>query len=335
MPTTTPQTDIIDVTRQTDNAADNTQFAHDVRTGLSKKQKNLSSRYFYDKTGSQLFQQIMNLPEYYLTRCEYEILTQNKAAIIQQFAQKEFFHLVDLGAGDALKSKILIKELVQQECLFEYVPVDISGDAMQELVESFRTEMPVAPVQAVVGEYFDALAWLHENKTRRKVIMFLGSNIGNFTWAESISFLQKVRQYLQPGDKLFLGVDLRKDPQTILRAYDDAAGTTAKFNLNLLHRINWELGGNFQVEQFKHYAVYNPLAGAMQSFLISQKEQDVAIRATGETFHFDAWEAIHTENSHKYTISGIEEMTTLSNFKVETVFQDKKSYFADILLAAD
>jgi len=335
MSTTLHQATIINLIQQNSTIDSNTLFAEDVKTGLSKKQKTLSSRYFYDGQGSRLFQQIMELPEYYLTRCEYEIFTENKAVISQQFAQKEFFHLIDLGAGDALKSKILIKELAQQKSAFEYIPVDISGDAMQTLVASFRTEMPAIQVQAVVGEYFEALAWLHENKPGRKVIMFLGSNIGNFTLTESISFLQRVRYYLQPGDSLFLGVDLRKDPPTILQAYDDAAGTTAEFNLNLLHRINRELGGNFQVEQFKHYAIYNPLNGAMQSFLISQKDQDVTIGTTGELFHFSAWEAIHTENSHKYSLDGVAHMADQSNFKVETVYLDEKSYFADILLKAN
>ena len=335
MHTTTPQADLIDLTQQNDGLDSRTLFARDVLAGLSKKQKNLSSRYFYDGVGSELFQQIMNLPEYYLTRCEYEIFTQHKEAICRELAQQEFFHLIDLGAGDALKSKILLKELAQEGVPFEYVPVDISGDAMQALQESFRIEMPPISVQPIVGEYFDALAWLQENKPGRKVIMFLGSNIGNFTLTESISFLQQVRSNLQVGDCLFMGVDLRKDPQTILQAYNDATGVTAEFNLNLLRRINRELGGNFQVEQFKHYALYNPLGGVMQSFLISQVKQEVYISATDKTFGFEAWEAIHTENSHKYTLKEITLMAKQCSFRVETAFHDQNKYFADILLIAE
>jgi len=335
MSLTTPSPVIIDLTQQNDGTDNRTLFAQDVRRGLSKKQKTLSSRYFYDGQGSQLFQQIMNLPEYYLTRCEHEIFSTHQAAVCRALAQKEFFHLIDLGAGDALKTKILLKELARQEISFAYVPVDISGDAMQALAENFRTEMPTIALQAVVGEYFVSLAWLHENKPGHKVIMFLGSNIGNFSLSDSIAFLQGVRRYLQPGDQLFLGADLRKDPQTILSAYDDVAGVTAEFNLNLLRRINVELGGNFAVDQFKHYALYNPLNGVMQSFLISQVKQEVYIQEIGETFYFEAWEAIHTENSHKYTVSGIEEMATQSNFRLETVFYDQHQYFADLLLIAD
>ena len=335
MPTRTPQDDIINLTLQNEETDNLTLFAQDVLTGLSKKQKTLSSRYFYDGVGSQLFQQIMNLPEYYLTNCEYDILNRNKAEISRLFAQSDYFHLVDLGAGNALKTKIIIKELAQQEFSFDYVPVDISGDAMQALTNNFSAEIPDINVQAVVGEYFEALEWLHRNKPERKVILFLGSNIGNFTLAESIFFLQKVRSYMQPGDSLFLGADMRKDPDIILEAYNDATGITAAFNLNLLQRINRELEGNFQVEQFKHYALYNPWAGVMQSFLISEQKQEVYIGATGNTFQFDAWEAIHTESSHKYTLSGIEQMASKSNLRVKTVFWDQKNYFADLLLIAE
>ena len=310
-------------------------FARDVSFGLNKKQKTLSSRYFYDGQGSQLFRQIMNLPEYYLTRCEHEIFTEQKEAISRAFAQSGYFHLIDLGAGDALKTKILIKELVQQEVDFDYVPVDISGDAMQALEADFRIEIPEVKVQPVVGDYFSALEWLHQHKPERKIILFLGSNIGNFTKDESVSFLQRIRQQLEPGDLLFLGVDLKKDPGIILPAYADKAGITAEFNLNLLRRINRELGGNFQVDQFMHHALYNPLEGVMQSFLISRIKQEVYLESTGESFQFEAWEALHTENSHKYSVSSIAEMAQKSNFQIDTVFHDQKDYFADILLKAD
>ena len=335
MSSTTLPTNLINLNGQKNGLDSQTSFAQDVSLGLSKKSKTLSSRYFYDGQGSQLFRQIMSLPEYYLTRCEHEILTNQKEAISQAFAQKGFFHLIDLGAGDALKTKIVIKELIRQEVTFEYVPVDISGDAMRELEAGFHIDIPQAKVQPVVSDYFSALEWLHQHKPERKVILFLGSNIGNFTKSESIAFLQRIRHYLEPGDLLFLGVDLKKDPSIIWRAYADATGVTAEFNLNLLRRINRELGGNFQVDQFQHHAIYNPLEGVMQSFLISRMEQEVYLAATEETFHFEAWEAIHTENSHKYSQKSISEMAAKSNFRIDTVFQDQKNYFADILLIAD
>ena len=327
----TTLTPLIDLSRKQDGSNDIAAFANDVAYGLGLKQKDLPSRYFYDGRGSQLFQEIMQLPEYYLTRAEHEVFTTNRQAMANQFAGEGFFHLIDLGAGDAAKTKILLRQLSQQNSDFDYVPVDISGDAMQQLTESLRDELPNVTVQAVVGEYFKALQWLQEHKSERKVVLFLGSNIGNFEKHQSIEFLQTVRSYLSPGDRLLMGIDLRKNPDVILRAYDDAAGVTAAFNLNLLHRINRELGGNFVVEQFKHYAIYNPLEGVMRSFLISLQDQDVYIREIGKTYHFKAWEAIHTENSHKYALDEIEELGRQCGFSIEQVYQDGEKRFADVL----
>ncbi|WP_025605593.1 L-histidine N(alpha)-methyltransferase [Pontibacter actiniarum] len=322
---------MIELSRKQDGSQDTAAFARDVADGLSQQQKTLPSRYFYDGAGSRLFQQIMDLPEYYLTRSEFEVLTNNRQTMAEHFAREGFFHLIDLGAGDALKTKILLRELARQQSVFDYVPVDISGDAMLELSSSLQEELPEVKVEAVVGEYFQALEWLQEHKAERKVVLFLGSNIGNFEYQESLEFLGSVRSYLQAGDRLLMGVDLRKNPDVILNAYDDAAGVTAAFNLNLLHRINRELGGDFKVEQFCHHAIYNPLEGVMRSFLVSKVEQQVQIRETGKTFSFEAWEAIHTENSHKYTLRQVEELGSACGFKVETVFYDSQRGFADVL----
>jgi len=310
-------------------------FATDVNYGLSQDQKSLPSRYFYDGKGSRLFQKIMDLPEYYLTRSEYEVLTENKETIIEEFAGEGFFHLIDLGAGDALKTKILLQQLADRHSAFNYIPVDISVDAMQQLSNSLHTGMPEISVQAIVGEYFQALEWLQANKTGRKVVLFLGSNIGNFKADESRDFLCSVRAYLQPGDKLLMGIDLHKDPDIILRAYDDAAGVTAAFNLNLLRRINRELGGNFDLEQFRHYPLYNPQDGVMRSYLVSKKEQEVYIRDLRKSFHFAAWEAIHTENSHKYTLPQVKELGMACGFTLQSVFQDNNHRFADVLFSVE
>jgi len=322
---------MIDLSRSENGHTYTEAFLSDVVAGLSQEQKKLSSRYFYDATGSRLFQQIMNLPEYYLTRCEHELLNRHRQTMSAQFAAPGFFHLVDLGAGDALKTKILLRELHQQRRDFEYVPIDISGDAMQQLTNSLQHELPAVEVQAVVGEYLQALEWLKENKPARKVVLFLGSNIGNFEPQEGIAFLKNIRSSLRKGDMLLLGVDLRKDPDTILSAYDDAAGVTAAFNLNLLHRINRELGGNFEVEQFRHYALYNPQVGVMQSFLISLQEQQVYLEAAGKQFHFEAYEAIHTESSHKYTLQQVNEIGHACGFQTQHVYLDQQGYFADVL----
>ncbi|MER2998917.1 L-histidine N(alpha)-methyltransferase [Pontibacter populi] len=308
-------------------------FAADVKKGLSQHDKQLSSRYFYDGEGSRLFQKIMHVPEYYLTSSEHDVFTTHRQTIARQMASQGDFHLIDLGAGDATKTRIILEELLEQNAAFDYVPVDISGDAMAELCENLQQALPELHSHAVVGDYFDALDWLDEHKPGRRVLLFLGSNIGNFNPEERQSFLQKVRSHMRSGDMLLVGMDLCKEPETILRAYDDAAGVTAAFNLNLLHRINRELGGNFIVEQFKHFALYNPQKGVMKSFIISQQDQEVTVQATGQTFQFKAWEAIHTENSYKFTLALAETIGQENGFEVKQVFQDKNQYFADVLYA--
>lgn len=325
---------IVRLSTKTDPEADRAAFARDVDAGLSQRKKKLSSRYFYDAEGSRIFQQIMQLPEYYLTRAEYRVLEAHKQTMAENFAGPGDFHLIDLGAGDALKTKLLLQELLAQGAPFDYVPVDISGSAMEELAESLQDQMPELQVHAVVGEYSQALAWLRQNKKARKVVLFLGSNIGNFEEAAGIDFLKQIRNSLNPGDQLLLGIDLRKDPATILKAYDDAQGVTAAFNLNLLHRINRELGGNIDVGQFRHHATYDPQAGVMKSFLVSEKAQELYLQATGRTYQFEAWEAIHTENSHKYTLNQVQEMGYNCGFEIRSVFEDTQRYFADVLFEA-
>ncbi|NDK56390.1 L-histidine N(alpha)-methyltransferase [Pontibacter fetidus] len=330
----TPTTSTIQLTDLSTPESKNSitaRFANDVKKGLTQQQKQLSSRYFYDGEGSRLFQKIMQLPEYYLTRSEHEVFTTHQQTIAEQLAAKGNFHLIDLGAGDATKTKIILKQLLQQQADFDYVPVDISGDAMTELCEHLQAELPALQAHAVVGDYFDALEWLDTNKPGRKVLLFLGSNIGNFNPDERSAFLQKVRSHMQPGDMLLIGMDQCKAPETILKAYDDAAGVTADFNLNLLHRINRELGGNFETDQFRHFALYDPQIGVMKSFLISQQDQNVTIKATEQTFHFHAWEAIHTESSYKFTLQQAETIGNEAGFNIQHIFQDKNCYFADVL----
>lgn len=325
---------MIDLSLKTDGSQDTAAFAHDVHAGLSHFPKSLPSRYFYDEAGSRLFQQIMDLSEYYLTRAEYNLMQSQKTAMASAFSAGDFFHLVDLGAGDALKTRLLLHELQKQTSAFDYVPIDISGSAMQELTETLQSELPELSVQAVVGEYIMALQWLQAHKKERKVVLFLGSNIGNFEQEDSLVFLKQIRACLNPGDFLLLGVDLRKDPDIILKAYRDDAGVTSAFNLNLLHRINRELGGNFNVDRFQHFALYDPQAGAMKSFLVSQQDQEVYLEATGHRYTFAAWEAIHTENSHKYTVELVQNMAGRCGFEKEQVYLGEQGLFADVLLKA-
>lgn len=279
-----------------------------------------------------MFQQIMELPEYYLTKLEHQILSRQRKEILYAIDTQNPFQLVDLGAGDAYKTKLLLSELVASKADFSYVPLDISEDQLNLLLEDMHHRWPHLEVQALAAEYFQGLEWLNQNRRQRKVVLFLGSNIGNFDLPEAQNFLCALRQTLNPEDSFLLGLDLKKDPEKIRRAYDDAAGVTSAFNLNLLHRINKELQGDFDLDQFQHFAEYDPLEGTMRSFLVSRQAQEVHIGALKQTFRFEAWEAIHTENSYKFTLRQVEEMAGSCGFTIQEVFTDKTFGFADVLL---
>jgi len=308
------------------------QFAADVIKGLTSHPKKLSSKYFYDGTGSKLFRQIMELPEYYLTRTETEIFrTQCREIIYSLLEHNTAFNLIDLGAGDAAKTRLLLRELLQQKIAFTYVPVDISADALEHLQTELQTELPHLQVRPLASEYFAALDWLSQKETTPKVVFFLGSNIGNFETKAINHFARKLRQYLQPQDKVLIGFDLQKDPHVIRQAYDDAAGITAAFNFNLLQRINQEFAANFNPEYFQHFAEYNPITGNMKSYLLSTKAQKIYLSALNQEISFSAWEAIHTETSHKFTLPGIEQLGQSVGLKINQIFTDSKYYFADVL----
>ena len=215
---------------------------------------------------------------------------------------------------------------------FEYVPVDISGDALTQLERTLKQELPDLKVDGFTGDYFQALNWMQKNKPARKVVLFLCSNIGNFEDGGDLNFLKEIRKYLNPEDLVFMGFDLQKDPRVIRQAYDDAAGVTAAFNLNLLKRLNRELGADFNLEQFEHFTDYDPLTGTVKSYLVSRKKQTVTFSALNYSVSFEAWEAIHTENSHKYSSSQIASLAKSAGFEIHQIFTDEKHYFADVLL---
>ncbi|QHL86208.1 L-histidine N(alpha)-methyltransferase [Nibribacter ruber] len=306
-------------------------LGQDVFQGLGKTPKKLSSRFFYDAKGSQLFQQIMKLPEYYLTKLEFSILKEQRKEILYAFGTQEPFQLVDLGAGDAYKTKLLLQELVAQKTDFTFVPVDISPEQLKELLEDLSLRFPSLPVTALAAEYFTGLQWLQKHSAR-KLILFLGSNLGNFNPDDAQEFLCQLRKLLQPQDRFLLGIDLRKDPEKIRQAYDDAAGVTAAFNLNLLHRINKELQANFEVDQFQHFAEYDPVGGTMRSYLVSKQAQEVYVGALDQTFSFEPWETIHTENSYKYSLRQIKEMALTCGLAIDDIFTDHSHCFANVLL---
>jgi L-histidine Nalpha-methyltransferase len=306
-------------------------FAKDVLAGLSSHPRHLSSKYFYNDRGGELFQEIMRLPEYYPTRCEYEILNNNKAEFLRIFPHDNFFQLIDLGAGDGLKTTVLLEYFIEQHADFEFTPIDISQNAVDKLIEKIHHSLPELKISGIAVDYPEALNRLKERKNLKKVILFLGSNIGNFQRKEAVTFLHKLQKSLNKGDLLLIGFDLKKDPRIILHAYDDNKGITAAFNYNLLIRMNDELDADFILPQYSHAPSYCPLTGELRSFIISKCRQSVKIGKLHKTFHFDEWEAILTEYSNKYDLAGIESMAKDAGFEVIGNYFDKRRFFADSL----
>jgi len=306
------------------------EFALDVLLGLSKSPKALSCKYFYDAEGNGLFQKIMELPEYYLTECEFEIFRDQRARIAELIGSSRF-NLVELGAGDGQKTRVLIEHFLGVGLVFRYVPIDICEEAIEELLQALGHYSPALQIEGLVSEYFVGLKWLSNQVHDRNVVLFLGSNIGNFSHSEARVFLYSLWNALNDGDYVLIGFDLKKDIRQLTMAYDDSQGITAEFNLNLLRRINRELGGDFDLDQFKYYSAYNVYSGAVDSFLISQKQQTVYIDMLNQSFFFDAWEPIHTESSHKYLTSDIIDLARETGYEITEQYYDSRRYFVDSL----
>jgi dimethylhistidine N-methyltransferase len=304
------------------------QFLPDVIKGLSSDEKYLNSKYFYNTKGDKLFQKIMACPEYYLTKCEMEIFTKQTkelaATITERFTD---FDVVELGAGDASKSIYLLAELINRKVNFKYYPVDISKNVIHFLHENLPTQLPSLQIHGLNGEYFKMLQKAKNVSNKMKVVLFLGSNIGNVPLEEAQQFCSSLRSYLSAGDFVLIGFDLKKDPQVILDAYDDKSGYTRDFNLNLLQRINDELGADFVLENFKHYPTYDPATGACKSFLVSMKEQEVRIEE--QVFSFKEGEKIYMEISQKYSAEQTDTLAINSGFKLIQQFYDSKKWFLD------
>ena len=317
---------------KTSTSPELTQFAEDVLRGLTSTPKRLSSKYFYDDEGSRLFQEIMKLPEYYPTRAEYKLFTEQTDEICNAFTGgSEKIDLIELGAGDGTKTAVLIEHLLNESVGFTYSPIDISKEACDSLANKFHAKFPELNISPHHGDYFKILDSLKNGSGRRKVILFLGSNIGNFNRDEAVDFFRQLRDVMNDNDRIFIGFDMQKDPRVIVRAYDDAAGVTAAFNLNLLRRINRELGADFVVENFSHYAQYRPVECAARSFLISREKQTVHIAALNRNFEFEQWEPIFMEISQKYTAAMIEELAAASGFEIAVTFLDTENFYCDSL----
>ncbi len=306
-------------------------FFNDVWEGLNATPKRLSSKYFYDEAGDKLFQEIMQTPEYYLTNCELEIFSEKTDEISElMLSHSTSFDLVELGAGDAMKSTFLLKNLQDRKADFVYYPIDISAHVIENLSDKLPDEIPGIRINGMNGEYFDMLKQIKKISSRKKVVLFLGSSIGNIPFEHTGDFLNELHQQLNPGDLLLTGFDLKKDPRLILAAYNDASGATKRFNLNLLQRINRELDADFNLAGFEHYPVYDEASGACKSYLKSLSKQRVRIGEVGWV-HFAKGEMIFMEISQKYSLQQTDELARANAFKPVKHIFDNKEWFLDTI----
>lgn len=306
-------------------------FLTDVWRGLNSNPKYLQSKYFYDDNGDAIFKEIMECPEYYLTRCELGLFANRSNDIARNILSSlKDFDLVELGPGDATKSVYLLDALMKQEANFTYYPIDISANTIEHLKMKLPGALPGIKVQGLNGEYFEMLGALKKLSSKNKVVLFLGSNIGNIPLDDTVVFLKELRSYLLPGDLALIGFDLKKDPEIILAAYNDKAGITRRFNLNLLQRINDKLGADFDLSHFEHQPEYDAITGACKSYLVSISDQRVQIGAMGSV-RFKEGERIFMEVSQKYTVEQTDTFAVSAGFSVAGHFFDSKHWFLDAL----
>lgn len=309
-------------------------FAEDVRRGLTSEPKRLLPKYFYDELGSQLFDAICLLPEYYLTRAENEIIERYAQEIVASVEGNKT--LLEMGSGSASKTRLIVEAILEDQDDLLFIPVDISASALESSSRILLQSYPRLRIEAYAADYFDGLAEIGKEQRGRTLALFLGSNISNFGREEAPAFLRALRRVLRKGDALLLGADLKKDREVLEPAYDDALGLTAAFNLNLLSRVNRELDGDFDLRAFKHHAFYNEDAGRVEIYIESALPQVVTIRKLGMEVQFKAGERIHTENSYKYDLSGIAQLAQETGFHCARTWLDSQERFSsNLLLAGD
>ena len=310
-------------------------LADDVRRGLTASPKSLPAYLFYDPAGSELYELITELPEYYLTRAEREILDTHADAIVARAAEraKAPLSVVELGAGTASKTEALLRGVLRRQPTCLYVPIDVSSAAIEQAERRLHVHLPAVRVRPLVMTHEQALRSLCDIEPPQ-LVMFIGSSVGNLEDHEASNLLRGLREALGPQASLLLGTDLRKSANLLLPAYDDAAGVTAAFNKNLLVRINRELGGRFDLDRFRHVARWNDAESRIEMHLASTVRQDVTIERLGLHVRFDAGETIHTESSIKYSLPRVERLLRGGGFCLETTFYDGERRFAVHLATA-
>lgn len=305
-------------------------FADDVAAGLRASPRRLPSKYLYDRVGSALFDAIMQLPEYYLSNAETEILRESGWEIVRVL--DEPFDFLELGSGSAVKTRLLIAEALRVQGGLRYSPIDISTDALRASSLAMVESYPGLSVRAYAGDYFDVLASKTLQFDRRMLAMYMGSNIGNYEPAQARHLLKLLAAALRPGDGLLLGTDLKKDRAILEAAYDDPVGVTAAFNKNLLERINNELGGNFDVRNFDHVVHYDETRGSVDSFLQARRAARVDVASIDLRVSFEAGERIHTESSYKFSDRDVAELGAATGFRLSSTWHDRARRFSVHLL---
>jgi dimethylhistidine N-methyltransferase len=308
-------------------------FAEDVRAGLGSRPYTLSPKYFYDDLGSSLFEAICRLPEYYLTRVERDLLATYGREIVASF--ESALELVELGSGSALKTRLIIEAVLERQPRLTFHPIDISPDALVESSLGLIAANEQLDVRAHAGDYFTLLRERRLKTSGPTLVLYLGSNIGNFEPREARDLLELVAAALAPGDGLLVGYDLKKDAQILEAAYADPTGVTAAFNKNVLGRINRELDGDFDLDGFGFRATYDGQRGAVDSFLVSQRRQTVRIGAAGLRVPFSVGETIHTESSYKFTRDEVTGLARRSGFAESKTYTDAGARYALSLFRVD
>jgi L-histidine Nalpha-methyltransferase len=309
--------------------------AVEVLNGLTERPKTLSPWLFYDQKGSQLFEEITELPEYYVTRTERQILAEHAEEIVTAAAGGRDLSMIELGAGTATKTGLLLNAAVGLQGSVTYRPIDVSETALEEARIRLEAELPEVTVEPIVADYTEGMRQNGASHTGRKLVLYIGSSIGNFSPADALEVLRGVRAQLLPGDSLLLGTDMVKDVDTLIAAYDDAAGVTARFNLNVLVRINRELDANFNPNLFRHRALWNEEHSRIEMHLESLLTQKIAISALDMEVRFARGETIHTENSYKFTDERVVALLTRAGFKLRQQWTDPNHWFTVYLAAAN
>ncbi len=305
----------------------NHEFAKDILTGFTSKQKFIPDRDYYDEKGSRYFQQLMAHQDYYPTKCEHEIFQENKQEICQLF-NDEAFQIIEFGAGDGYKTKLLLKECIDQNKIFEYIPIDISQKYLQDLEASLKKDIPDLTVRTLYADFFDALKLLKQTQIPR-LYLFIGNSLGGLSFTERKDFMKMLSENTNTGDLLLLGLDLKKETSLLNKAYHD---TCIEWCQYLLSRVNTELGGNLNLSNFKYYTGYDETNGEFQWFFICTKQQNVFIKRIDLTVQFKENEKIFIGRSKKFDNDDIDTLANKNGFQIIKNFFDQKHFFTDVIL---